>query len=234
MNIIKNLGKKTLSISALVLLLISNVASAQTIGVMGLFQSSGDAHKATIEKLEDMAKTQGCAVRREGKILGAQGNYDLKEVNAFFFLECETALLEKPSTQSLITSLNKATENLMLVEGPVSQFGEFALSSSGLNKSYIIKLSDYNNTNPEKRDMDVKSLGKIAQTRNHHYKTEAFVRITNAHGIKRPDEAVVIYYDSPKDGPLFRKNNEDLMEKIGQFNQDHLTQFSYIAALSNR
>ena len=234
MSIIKHLGKKTLSISALALLLISNVASAQTTGVMGLFQSSGDAHKPTIEKLEGMAKTQGCALRREGKILGSQGNYDLKEVNAFFFLECETALLEKPSTQSLITSLNKVTENLMLVEGPVSQFGEFALSNSGVNKSYIIKLSDYNNANPKKREIDVNKLGAMAQSRKHHYKTEAFVRITNAHGLKRPDEAVVIYYDTPKDGPLFRKNNEDLMEKIGQFNQDHLTQFSYIAALSNR
>ncbi len=234
MNTIKNLGKKTLSISALALLLITNAASAQTTGVMALFQSTDDAHKATIEKLEGMAKTQGCALRREGKILGAQGNYDLKEVNAFFFLECETVLLEKEDSQKLIDGLQKSTENLMLVEGPVSQFGEFALSKSGVNKSYIIKLSDYNNTNPKKRDMDVKSLGEIAQTRNHHYKTEAFVRITNAHGMKRPDEAVVIYYDSPKDGPLFRKNNEDLMEKIGQFNQDHLTQFSYIAALSNR
>ncbi len=234
MNTINKLGKKTLSISALALLLISNVASAQTTGVMGLFQSPNEGLPSIINKLEKMAKTQGCALRREGKILGAQGNYDLKEVNGFFFLECESALLQKKSSETLITSLEQTTENLMLVEGPVSQFGEFALSKSGVNKSYIIKLSDYNNSSPQHRERDVKALGEIAQTRAHHYKTEAFVRITNAHGIARPDEAVVIYYDTPKDGPLFRKNNEDLMEKIGQFNQDHLTQFSYIAALSNR
>ncbi len=234
MHTIKNLGNKAIAASALALLLISNVASAQTTGVMGLFQSSNEAFPNTIKNLESLAKTQGCALRREGKVLGAQGNYDLKEVNAFFFLECETTLLTKEGSQILIGGLEKSTENLMLVEGPVSQFGEFALSNSGVNKSYIIKLSDYNNANPKKRDMDVKALGEVAQTRKHHYKTEAFVRITNAHGLERPDEAVVIYYDTPKDGPLFRKNNEDLMEKIAQFNQDHLTQFSYIAALSNR
>ncbi len=234
MNTIINLGNKTLTTLALALLLISNVASAQTTGVMGLFQSSSEALPNTIKKLESMANAQGCALRREGKILGAQGNYDLKEVNAFFFLECETTLLTKESSQILIGGLEKSAENLMLVEGPVNQFGEFALSKSGVNKSYIIKLSDYNNLNPKKREIDVNKLGAMAQSRKHHYKTEAFVRITNAHGMKRPDEAVVIYYDTPKDGPLFRKNNEDLMEKIGQFNQDHLTQFSYIAALSNR
>ncbi|MEH6347414.1 MAG: hypothetical protein V7785_20120 [Bermanella sp.] len=234
MNTIKSITKKTLSISTMALLLLSNTASAQTTGVMGLFQSSNSGLPSTISKLEIMAKTQGCALRREGKILGAQGNYDLKDVNGFFFLECESALLQKEGSEALITSLEQTTENLMLVEGPVSQFGEFSLSKSGVNKSYIIKLSDYNNSSPQHRERDVKALGKIAQTRAHHYKTEAFVRITNAHGMARPDEAVVIYYDTPKDGPLFRKNNEDLMEKIGQFNQDHLTQFSYIAALSNR
>ena len=234
MNAIKRITKKTLSISALTLLFLSDVASAQTTGVMGLFQSSSSGLPSNINKLEAMAKIQGCALRREGKILGVQGNYDLKEVNGFFFLECEAALLQKEGSETLITSLEKLTENLMLVEGPVSQFGEFALSKSGMNKSYIIKLGDYNNLSPKKRELDVVTLGELAQTRAHHYKTEAFVRITNAHGIARPDEAVVIYYDTPKDGPLFRKNNEDLMEKIGRFNQDHLTQFSYIAAASNR
>jgi len=49
-----------------------------------------------------------------------------------------------------------------------------------------------------------------------------------------PDEVVVLYYDDPKSGDRFRKNNGDILEKIGAFNKSHLVDFAYFTASSMR
>ena len=234
MHNLKSLRTALMAFCTCVVMPVSFAATAQSVGVIGMFKGSNiTIQSELIERLETQSKALGCLMRREGKILGRQGDYPLKNINAFFLLECEGAILQNNS-KAIVKALEKATKNLMLVEGPMSQFGEFGLSKSGIHKSYIIKLSDYNNEKPLQREEDLGQLSNMAKTRKHHYNNEAFVRIHNAYGMKRPDEAVMIFYDTPEDGPRFRSNNEDLMEKIGAFNQSHLSRFSYISVISNR
>jgi hypothetical protein len=123
-----------------------------------------------------------------------------------------------------------------LLEGPVSQFGKFGLAIPGSNNSYIFKLGDYNNVATKQRNRDLMTLESLVKTRKDRYKTEAFIRVEDARGMKRPDEVVVIFYDSTESGNRFRDNdnNNDIMTLIGQFNKDHLTQASYLVAQSNR
>jgi len=229
---------KTL-ITSLVLAGISftQYAHAETVGLVGMFFAEKlTTHQIAMDDLEQEISHQGCTLRREGSILATDGNYEISEMNRFFFLECEQESISKPTTHIWIDKLNKATKNLALFEGNFNLRDASSISQPGDKRSYIIKLSDYNNINPSKRNSDLKQLGEMVQTRKHKYTNEAYVHISAAYGIKRPDEVVLIHYPSNKDGEKFRNNkgNADIMAGIEAFNRDHLTQFSYFVAASNR
>ena len=215
-------------------LITSQTVYAQPVSLFGMFQTKSNAHSKVINNLEQGIKSLGCLVLREGKSFGGQGNYQLQPTNSFFILKCEQSLLDQKSANSLIERLNNETQNLVLLEGIDSQSNKLSSTEPGNNRSYILKLSDYNNTSPVQRNLDFAQLNNSAQSVEHHYKTEAFIRVDNAYGMERPDELVVIYYNSASDGQKFRDNNPGLMAKISRFNQDHLTRFSYISAETNR
>ena len=212
-------------------------AQAETVGLIGMFYTEKpEEHQTAMVKLEQQVKHQGCTLRREGSILGTDGNYKIKTVNRFFFIECEEGLLSKQSSKTWINKLNIATKNLSLFEGSMKFRDSSSIALPGERRSYIIKLSDYNNINPSKRDTDLARLGQMVQTRQHKYTSEAYVNISDTYGMERPDEVVLIHYPSKEDGDKFRNNsnNADIMTGIGAFNRDHLTQFSYFVAVSNR
>ena len=229
--------KNALISTASICVLLSQSAHAQSVGVFGLFESKKESvQRKSIEQLEIQATSMGCALRREGKILATQGDYDIPAVNGFFLLECESSFLQKDRSQAVIKKFKHSTEYLALIEGPVNQFGSLGLAKSGSSNSYIFKLSEYNNITPKRRNTDLMKLDHLVKTRIDRYKAEAFVRVTDAFGMKRPDEVVVIYYDSAESGERFRGNdkNSDIMGLIGKFNKEHLTQASYLIAQSNR
>jgi len=212
-------------------------AQAETVGVVGMFYAEEPAiHHTAMANLEQQVSDQGCTLRREGNILANDGDYEIEPVNHFFFLECEQRLLSKPSSQSWIDELNEGTGNLVLFEGSFINLDSSSISLPGEKRSYILKLSDYNNTNPSKREADLARLDEMVKTRQHKYSSEAYLNISAAYGMERPDEAVFIFYPSMEDGEKFRndKNNADIMAGIEAFNRDHLSQFSYFVATSNR
>ena len=215
-------------------LFISPVSLAQSTGVLGLYQTSSQMSHSNINTLEKTAHQSGCAIRREGSVLGAQGNYDLDSINGFFLLECEKPVMDGSSKQDIFARLKKQLNQLKLMEGNINQFGQFGLAQAAGKRSYILKVSDYNNQTPIKRERDLALLGKQKQTLNNHYNVEAFLKVNDAAGMARPDEVVVIYYDSPQQAEQFRAGNPEFMEKIGQFNQDHISRFSYLQVLSHR
>jgi len=45
---------------------------------------------------------------------------------------------------------------------------------------------------------------------------------------------VIIYYPQAQQGKKFRKNNPDILQKIGDFNKNHLTKFAYLFGTSTR
>lgn len=215
-------------------LLLSPEIQAQSVGVFGLFESKSEHIQSKfIQDLKHKTQHLGCSLRREGKIIATQGNYDIPDINGFFLMECKVDFLGNKNNQTVIDGLKHSVENLALLEGPVSQFGRFGLVELGNNNSYIFKLSDYNNISPQRRNSDLKTLDSIVKTRNDRYNTEAFVRVQEAYGMKRPDEVVVLYYESAESGDRFRGDNNDIMKLIGKFNKDHLIHSSYLIAQSN-
>ncbi len=232
------LGYKSALISgAITCALLSQYTQAQTIGVFGLFKTQSEGiQKKSIEKLEKQVATMDCILRREGKILAVQGDYNTPTVNGFFLLECRQDFLRNSQSQIVIKELRNSIDHLALIEGSINQFGRLGLAKPGNNNSYIFKLSDYNNSAPERRNNDLIKLNNIVNTRTDKYKNEAFIRVNNAYGMKRPDEVVVIYYDSVESGERFRANNknQEIMALIGKFNKDHLTRAGYSIAKSNR
>ena len=230
----KALGNISLMLTLTASLLGSPVTLGQSTGVLGVYQSNTQNSNSGLKTLEQTARQNGCAIRREGQVLGIQGNYDLDSVNGFFLLECEKPVMEGSSKQDIFAQLKKQLNHLKLMEGDINQFGEFGLAKAAGKRDYILKISDYNNQAPIKREQDLALLGKQNQTLNHHYKVEAFLKVNDAAGMARPDEVVVIYYDSPQQAEQFRAENPEFMEKIGQFNQDHISQFSYLQVLSHR
>ena len=60
-----------------------------------------------------------------------------------------------------------------LLEGPFTQLNMSSFKESGTKRSYILKLSEYNNTNPEQRNYDLLQIGEIVKTRIPKYTNEA-------------------------------------------------------------
>lgn len=215
----------------------SNSALAEPIGLVGMFYAEKTStQQAAMISLEQGLKSQGCLLRREGRIFGANGGYKIAAVNRFFYLECENSLLSQLPSNNWIDKMNQRVENLAIFEGVVRFSGSASASLPGNRRSYILKLSDYNNINPQKRNADLARLDQMVQVRKNKYTLEAQLDISAAYGMRRPDEVVLIHYPSEEAGAKFRNNdsNADIMAGIGNFNRDHLIQFIYFSAASNR
>ncbi len=210
-------------------------AKADASGVLGIFKLNDNSnYLKIINKLEYQVEKLNCTLRREGEILGMQGEYDLEPINHFFLLECESKVLTKKLDEIWISQLNKNTTNLSLLEGAFLTLDKKSMGSSGIKRAYILKLSKYRKLISKQRISDLSEIDELVKSREHKYTTEAYFQINDHFGVEQPDEVVVIHYDSQEAGNLFRSRNEDILTKIGEFNKEHLVQFKYLIAISNR
>ncbi len=203
-------------------------------GLIALYQSQAEGHsqQQMIQQLESKLKGNDCVIQREGQILAKQGSYAFPSQNKFLMLTCDTAQLEQ-GTQWL-TQLAQKVSKLTIQEGRVVELNNDALKEVGHKREFIIKISDYNNDSAIDRNRDLTVLQTLVATRTQAYKNEAVFRVDDALGMPRADEITMIYYDNADDARAFRANNDDVLAKIGAFNQAHLTQFAYFVAKSNR
>jgi len=234
MNVIRNISA-IFKMSILLGSFSTAFVQAESTAVFGLYNEKIiEDNKGLTVQLERLGTASGCSLRREGNVNQVQGNYQLNKASGFFLFECEAEESTQIINQSLLRILEGKADNIVLLEGPVSQFGMFGLATAAGERSYIIKMSDYNNHSPKRRNLDLQALGKTRDALQYHYKPEAYIRVNEAIGMRRPDEVVVVYYDSPGEAEKFRSQNEPFIEQIGRFNMDHLSQFSYLFITSNR
>lgn len=216
----------SLATFAAMLVTAENAIAAQNhqIGVVGLYETANPKAAAFDE---GVISKLGCNIRRIGIIGAAQGNIALKQPNQFLFLACDGSILSDATKRKMFSTLNSAGEPLAVLEGSLTDFSDAQRDSSVSGRQYILKISHYNNKNVGKRDRELDDInqeaGKIADT----YVTESFIGVNHALGLPTPDEVVILYYDDPKMGDRFRKNNPKLMRKIGKFNKDHLVDAVY-------
>lgn len=210
-------------LSGLFLIFGANSTSAQTapVGVLGLYQ--GDTIKFDEARIADL----GCSMRRAGFIGAAQGDIDLEQPNQFLLLACRASVLENAATRQDLAALNASNSAIAVLEGNLTNFEAPESAGEISERQYILKISKYNNTDVDARGNDLAELNEVAGQREDTYITESIVSVNRATGMPTPDEIVVLYYDDPATGDRFRKQNGDLLSRIGAFNKAHLTDFIY-------
>lgn len=205
------------------------------LGILALYQMDDtQKYQQALQTLEQTLTQQNCQLRREGKIAGVKGKLDLNQTNRFLFLTCDSALLKNKTTRALLNPLQNTTNHLVLIEGELTLSEAMKPAPVGKNRSYILKISYYNNVNPDRRDDDFTHIGQLKSQRPNHYQSEASINVSRAIGITTPDKISIIYYPQSQQGKQFRKNNPDILQKIGDFNKAHLTQFGYLFGASTR
>jgi hypothetical protein len=198
----------------------SGAVTAKPIGIFAMFgQGAG--------KVQLHESATGCTITRQGDIVKRQGNLDLPEVARFAILGCEN---EQLGQKGYAEELFVEADPLILVEGGLKALSGQAPAADVGQRSYIIKLSHYNNADPQARDADFKAIGKAVAPLDEKYHPELFVAVRRAVGMQTPDELAVIYYDSPEAGSRFRETNQAILEMVGAFNKSHMKSFVYLYA----
>ncbi|MBV1903851.1 MAG: hypothetical protein KUG58_09470 [Marinosulfonomonas sp.] len=200
------------------------LAAGAQIGVLGLYKAE-DAQVFSIDTAQ--LNALGCTIRHTGIIGAAQGSIELEQPNQFVLLACGESLFDDPEKRSQIEGLAGAAQGLAVLEGELTDFPGAKRDSALSQRQYILKIGYYNNRDVDARDQQLGALTKQAESLPDAYATQSFIGVNHASGLARPDEVVVLYYDSPDAGERFRKNNKGLMAKIGAFNKTHLNQSVY-------
>ncbi|WP_298259845.1 hypothetical protein [uncultured Litoreibacter sp.] len=221
--------KKTALIASVALALSSSVAVAEKMGVVGLY--SGDF------ELDDQAVTAlGCAIQREGAIVAAQGKlaYDLTQPDKFVVLDCEDGVLGQADRRQAATSLFSDGSAIAIFEGALTNFPIDDQNGEVAKRQYVLKLGYYNNADVDAREQDLAALNMLAQPLDGHWINESFLQVHAATGIPTPDEVVVIHYESAEVADQFRAENADILKEVSDFNDAHLTSFTYLVGSASR
>ncbi len=194
-------------------------AMAETVGVVALYKGDKSA-------LNAMTAGHDCSIRRAGKVLARQGNLDLPQLDRFAVLSCAESPLK---STALETILPDTAQPFLLLEGDLQEF-DVAGGSQADQREYLLKLSYYTNSDPVGRSKDLATLAEIVAPLDDPYRTESFLEVHRALGLRTPDEVVTLFYDSPEAGNRFRAANRAVLEKVGAFNKAHLLSFVYLVA----
>lgn len=191
-----------------------------------------EAQDAAVDAaLPDLA-ARGCNQWRRGAVAGMQGNLDIGAPARFVLFACRAEILHNAERRQALAAVLAAGKDAIAVEGPLVLGGPDATGPGAPGgRAYVLKISRYNNTDPDRRDSDLDSIDKQAAGRADAWKMEAQVAGLRAVGMPTPDEVVVIHYDDAAQGERFRQQNPDILKRIGAFNRRHLIEFTYISAV---
>ena len=201
----------------------AGVATAQQIGVVGLYQNGASLNEAAATNL-------GCAVQRSGAIVAMQGKLSspLTQPDQFIVLACDQSVMANPERRAAIAAISDGGEPIALFEGALTDFEVLASAQDASERQYILKLGYYNNANIDARNAGLLALDTKAAQRAGVWATESFLQVHSAAGIATPDEVVILYYDTAEIAGNFRDANADILEDISAFNDAHLTGFAYL------
>ncbi|RED53468.1 hypothetical protein [Aestuariispira insulae] len=215
-------------------------AAVAMICLLGAPQTGGAASHALLalvygedggsiaEQLATAVVENDCVVKRMGPVLGEAGAINLDQPEQFIWLTCDQAVdLEAAGFAGLV---NGPDRRPVLLVGRQTDFPEDDSASDYRNRAYILKVSHFNNDKPPRRRKDLEQIRNWTLDRKDRYRRESFMRVQAASGMETPDEAVLLFYDSPLHGERFRENNPDILEAIEAFNDAHLNDHTYYFA----
>lgn len=239
-SILKSGGTRIVSLAVFVAItgLVSIPAQAREPGGFGLFAmfkvTDMPAYKRLLGGLERELGERECRISLEGPVMAEQGDIGVRRPNRFIHLSCKRPLLRDRAGRAVVLKLRSAAANLIALEGPLTLQAGAQVTSPRRARSYIFKVSHYNNTDINRREDDLSALNRIAEKRPDRYRTQSEIAVTHAIGMARPDEVVILFYDSPAQGKRFRKANPKLLKRIGAFNKRHLTKAVYYISSTER
>jgi hypothetical protein len=202
----------------------TSASEAGEIGVLGLIEVSDPAgYELALDRLGSSLAEHGCTIRRGGSVSGTRGSLELPESNRFLLLQCDASLLAGPGSKAFASLAPHAKARVLLEGGSVWSSGDSVVAE----RVYAIKLSQFNNHEPELRNQELASLGSDAASRPHAWVNESVIAVDRAWGISRPDDVTVLYYRSPEDAKVFRAQNKDILARVGAFNEAHVESFVY-------
>lgn len=237
---LKSGGTRFVSLAVFVALasLASIPAPARETGGFGLFTmfkvKDMPKYRRLLEGLEKEFAKRSCVVSLEGPVMAEQGDIDVRRPNRYIHLSCRRPLLRDRAGRAVALKLRSAAANLIALEGPLTLQEGAQVTSPRLARSYIFKVSHFNNKDVNRRQDDLSALNRIAEKLPGRYRTQSEIAVTDAIGMGRPDEVVILFYDSPAQGKRFRKANPKLLKRIGAFNKRHLTKLIYYISSTDR
>jgi len=177
---------------------------------------------------EKSADGIGCSILRSGPIMAQQGTVKVLDLTGYAVIACDSSVLADATTRRQLNG------TLAAFEGELSLFPAAEDSNGLADRQYILKLGYYNNSDIDGRNTDLTALDAMAEQREGHWISEAFLNVDDAMGMATPDEVVLLYYPSADQATGFRDANQDILEKVGAFNKAHLTGFSYLIGTATR
>jgi hypothetical protein len=193
--------------------------------VFGLF----DTGAADIKVDGALAGTLGCDVRRTAKVFDQLGDIGLAKPTAFVMLACSKPVLG--SSSAALDQLVTGGKRIALFEGDLAMLGPLEKGGKKLReRQYVVKVTVFNNADPAARDRDLATIDGAVQKVADRYQPEAGIAVSRTLGARRPDEVLLMYYESDQAGDRFRTGNPNLMDQIGQFNARHVGSFIYYMA----
>ncbi len=216
---------KTLTKWMILAMASSTITSAGASQTQGMLLLHSKNQTAALNETIPQLGNRGCSLWHWGSVVETLGNLDIGSPDRFILLACDAQILDTAENRRALTPMLK--NGAVAVEGPI-MFRSDKEGEIG-ERAYIFKISHYTNSDPDGRDNDLDSLNSFAADRADHWTYEAFYTGLYAAGMATPDEVVVMHYDNPQQGERFRNNNPDIMKQIEAFNQNHLTEFTYIA-----
>ncbi|NKB55995.1 MAG: hypothetical protein GKS00_06640 [Alphaproteobacteria bacterium] len=193
-------------------------------GLLLLFtdnNSSNNVPAAIPTKLTD------CTLWRQGTVSSARGPLHIGSPNQFAVFSCTKPVVSDIERRTTLASLFTNAPHISVLEGPMERQHNVAENRS--TRAYVIKVSHYNNVDPNGRDIDLAKINGAAARYPDSWSNEAVISVQSAIGMARPDDVTILYYDSAQQAVRFRKNAPAILKRIGAFNRRHLVSFTYVS-----
>ena len=116
---------------------------------------------------------------------------------------------------------------LAVLEGNLTDSPDLDTMSAAADRQYILQISRYNNLDTDAPEQDLKRIMQSVKPRPNRFLDESFIAVNRSMGMPPPDEVVILFSASAKQADRFRKDDPDILKKVGALNKAHPDDYIY-------
>ncbi len=175
----------------------------------------------------------GCSVWRHGAVGASRGALSLGEATHFALASCETDQTATAEGRAALRFSLGLPDSAVLLEGPYrNKQAQPASMRDTAARYYVLKVSRFNNSDPDARQAEHAAFMSTAAERDHAFTTAATIDVDWATGMPTPDTVEVFYYDDYAESRAFVTVNADIVTASNAFNASHFDAYVYFAGLT--